>query len=77
MRNSFEPTGRLVDSGIAINEAITTIRALAQSIEPTGSIDSERGDFEQIIQRVMAGTVSPAEGVQAANALIASRQDYH
>ena len=41
MRNSFEPMGRSVDSRIAINEAITTIRALAQSIEPTGAIDSE------------------------------------
>lgn len=67
---SFESTPE-----ITRDQALQEIQGIWEMNRQTGRMDGEEGDFAVLMRQVGDGTITPAEGVQQARGLAASRQD--
>lgn len=60
-----------------MNTALAHIGVIRQKIMASGSFDSEPNDLDRLIIDVRNGRITPELGVERAEALERSRQDYH
>ncbi|MFZ1987462.1 MAG: hypothetical protein WAV21_00290 [Minisyncoccia bacterium] len=60
-----------------IGTAIMKIKALEHQVRVTGAVDQEPEAFAHIEAEVISGRLTPEQGVEKAETLVAGRQDYH
>ncbi len=64
-------------SVMSMSDAIAQIGLFRQQVESEGAVDTEREELSNILIDVMHSKITPAEGVQKAQALVNARSTYH
>jgi hypothetical protein len=58
-------------------DAIAQIKAIEQQTFQGGNVDSEKEQFESILEDLKTNKISPEEALNKVNLLTSKRQDYH
>lgn len=62
---------------ISKSDALSRIEAIRCVVHAMGAVDTEPSFLNQLSSQVDSGNLSPTDAVAQAEAMLASRQDYH
>jgi len=66
-----------MESSNTISSADLRIRAILNTMQPTGSLDSEKESIDEILNKLHSGSLTPEEAILKAESIESRRQDYH